>query len=60
MQNQRGESLSCIIFIRDVQKLPTLLYLHGNGGHKMEGLPLVEENHNLVAFDFAGCGRSDG
>jgi pimeloyl-ACP methyl ester carboxylesterase len=44
----------------DVETLPTVLYLHGNGGHKMEGLQLADGRVNLVALDFGACGKSQG
>lgn len=46
--------------IFDASNLPTVLYLHGNGGHKMEALQLVNQNINLAAFDFGACGKSQG
>lgn len=43
---------------------PTVLYLHGNGGNKLELLNIVkhacEANINFCAFDFSGCGKSEG
>lgn len=46
-----------------MQTTETLLYLHGNGGCKLEALPLVEMvvefGFNLTAFDMLGCGNSD-
>lgn len=43
---------------------PTVLYLHGNGGTKLEILNLIkfsnEFNINLCSFDFSGCGNSEG
>lgn len=44
----------------DTQNLPTVLYLHGNGGHKMEALQFANPRFNLVAFDFGACGKSEG
>jgi pimeloyl-ACP methyl ester carboxylesterase len=61
--SNRNQHLSCLLFINDLQRLPTILYLHGNGGSKMEVLPILRvENKrvNVCAFDFSGCGRSDG
>lgn len=52
--------LSCIVFPVNFELLPSVLYLHGNGGHKMEALQLVNGNINLIAFDFAACGKSEG
>jgi hypothetical protein len=36
------------------------MYLHGNGGHKMEAVQLLNQSFNLIAFDFAACGKSEG
>lgn len=36
------------------------MYLHGNGGHKMEAVQLLNPSFNLIAFDFAACGKSEG
>ena len=62
--NSRGENLSCLIFIRDIQSCPTVMYLHGNGGSKLELLPILRadphSNTNFCSFDFSGCGRSEG
>jgi pimeloyl-ACP methyl ester carboxylesterase len=37
--------------------------MHGNGGSKIEALPLVplipKFKLNIVSFDFLGCGSSD-
>ena len=41
----------------------TILYLHGNGGTKLESLgfvPLIcEKQVNVISFDFVGCGNSE-
>jgi len=52
--------LSVLTVIFDASNLPTVLYLHGNGGHKIEALQLVNQNINLAAFDFGACGKSQG
>jgi hypothetical protein len=44
--------------VHDAANLPTVLYLHGNGGHKMEALQLFSQHINLIAFDFGACGKS--
>lgn len=44
--------------IYDAYNLPTVIYLHGNGGHKMEALQLISPHINLVSFDFGACGKS--
>lgn len=47
-----------------MQNYPTVLYLHGNGGNKLELLNIVKHSQgddvNFCAFDFSGCGKSDG
>ena len=58
--NKKGEKLSVIVFPRDFDTLPTVLYLHGNGGHKLEALHLAGSPINLIAFDFSACGKSEG
>lgn len=60
MTNIENERLSCIVFPNNFEHLPTVLYLHGNGGHKMEAAQLISPNINLIAFDFAACGKSEG
>jgi alpha/beta superfamily hydrolase len=39
------------------------LYLHGNGGSKLECLGFVpflcKNNAAIIGFDFVGCGNSD-
>lgn len=40
------------------------MYLHGNGGSKLELLPIIRaddtKSTNFCAFDFSGCGKSEG
>ena len=33
--NHQNEKLSIIVFPKDFDNLPTVVYLHGNGGHKL-------------------------
>ena len=44
--------------------MPTVIYMHGNAGNKMEGLSyagsIVKTGCNLCVFDFSGCGNSEG
>lgn len=63
--NNEGRSLSAIGFIQDSENYNNILYLHGNGGAKLECLQFLEkenieklDNFNLFAFDFQGCGMS--
>ena len=45
-------------------KLPCVIYLHGNCSSRVEALPcaniLLPQNISVFAFDFSGCGHSDG
>jgi hypothetical protein len=40
------------------------MYLHGNGGSKLELLPIIradtQKATNFCSFDFSGCGKSGG
>ncbi len=63
--NNQARSLSAIGFIQDSENYNNILYLHGNGGTKLECLQFLEKenfeklnNFNLFAFDFQGCGMS--
>lgn len=58
--NGNGINLSVLAIMVDRNNLPTVLYLHGNGGHKMEALQLADHRINLVSFDFSACGKSEG
>jgi len=44
--------------------MPCVIYMHGNAGNKTEGLSyldgILEEGMNFCAFDFSGCGNSEG
>lgn len=62
--NRNGKRIEGFLFRPEgVTTTETLLYLHGNGGCKLEALPLVEMvvefGFNLTAFDMLGCGNSD-
>ena len=62
--NSEQRLLSVLSLILNVEAYPTVIYLHGNGGHKMESLHLILDSNqyqiNLVAFDFGACGKSQG
>ena len=60
MINDKGRALSVLTILYDRVNLPTIVYLHGNGGHKMEAMQLANGRANIVTFDFGGCGRSEG
>lgn len=67
LKNKRGHLLQCSYFepaIRPAKDLPCVLYLHGNGGCRLDAFPPV---HTLLpmdicvfCFDFSGCGLSEG
>jgi pimeloyl-ACP methyl ester carboxylesterase len=46
-----------------MQSSETIVYLHGNGGSKLEALPLIQYIPKygiaIAAFDLLGCGSSD-
>ena len=49
---------------RPSEQMPTVIYMHGNAGNLLEGLNyadyLLPRGINLFAFDFSGCGNSQG
>ena len=49
---------------RPAEKMPCIIYMHGNAGNKNEANSYVqllnERGINLFSFDFSGCGNSDG
>jgi pimeloyl-ACP methyl ester carboxylesterase len=62
--NRNGKKLEGFLFhCPQAEAAETILYLHGNGGSKLEALPLAELipqfGCNLAAFDLLGCGNSD-
>jgi hypothetical protein len=62
IKNAKGENLQCSYF--DVGSTKAVVYMHGNASNKMEGSAYAEmvcsEGFNLLAFDFSGCGNSEG
>ena len=46
------------------EKRPCVIYMHGNGGNKLEGTLRIFEilplGADLLTFDFSGCGNSGG
>jgi len=67
IKNKRGLVLECSHFEpikRVADKLPCVIYLHGNCSSRVEALQAVEvllpANISLFCFDFAGCGKSEG
>ena len=59
VRSERGLLISVMVIMFD-RDSKTVVYLHGNGGHKMEALQLGCGKVNIVAFDFCGCGKSQG
>jgi hypothetical protein len=49
---------------REYERLPVVIYLHGNSSSRAEATSeakyLLPMNITLFAFDFAGCGKSEG
>ena len=49
---------------REYPKLPCVIYLHGNSSSRCEVVPeikyLLKIGITVFAFDFSGCGRSEG
>lgn len=63
-KNEDGKLISGIILKEEhINPEHTILYLHGNGGSKLECLgfaPIICLNRiAVVGFDFVGCGNSD-
>jgi predicted alpha/beta-fold hydrolase len=68
--NPRGEKLNCQWVEpkneadRPSADMPTVIYMHGNGSNKMEGLSMWEEvcarGFQFCSFDFSGTGKSEG
>jgi pimeloyl-ACP methyl ester carboxylesterase len=62
--NRNNKKISGFLFYcPTINAEDTILYLHGNGGSKIEALPLVplipKFKLNVISFDFLGCGSSD-
>ena len=49
---------------RESPRLPCVIYLHGNSSSRCEAYPevkyLLQKNITVFAFDFCGCGKSEG
>jgi hypothetical protein len=67
--NNRNNKLYCSFWEpydeeRECDRLPCVVYLHGNSSSRAEAVGeakyLLPMNVCLFAFDFAGCGRSEG
>ena len=69
LDNEEGKKLSCqfwepIAEERPAEKMPAVLYMHGNAGCRLEAEAYVPHllplGINIFSFDFSGCGRSEG
>lgn len=69
IQNEKGNKLSCMLYEpvldeRPSEKMPVVIYMHGNAGCRLEAeayVPLLlTQGINVCAFDFSGCGHSEG
>ncbi len=69
IQNNRNYKLQCSYWEpydeeREYDRLPCVVYLHGNSSSRAEAVTeakiLLPMNVTLFAFDFTGCGRSEG
>lgn len=67
--NDRNIKLMCSFWEpyeeeREYPRLPCVVYLHGNSSSRCEVVPnlkyLLPLNITVFAFDFTGCGRSEG
>ncbi|KFG99519.1 putative protein c14orf29 [Toxoplasma gondii VAND] len=69
LANRRNQRLRCSHYeptepFRPQEKLPCVVYLHGNCSSRVEALGtlpvLLPQDITVFAFDFAGSGKSDG
>ena len=67
LQTKRGFNLECSHWEpveRATDKIPVVIYMHGNSSARVEVLPqlsyLLSLGLAVFAFDFAGSGKSDG
>ncbi len=67
--NKRNLKLCCSFWEpfdeeRECERLPCVVYLHGNSSSRVEAVGgisyLLPMNICLFAFDFSGCGKSEG
>ena len=67
--NKRGNLIKCSFLEHDINTrsdylMPVVVYLHGNSSSRIEGFrnapDLLKNGINIVLFDFAGCGLSEG
>ena len=69
LTNKRNLKLACSFWEpvdeeRKFPKLPCVVYLHGNASSRTEIFPelyyLLSSDITIFAFDFSGCGKSEG
>jgi pimeloyl-ACP methyl ester carboxylesterase len=67
LTNKRNLKLCCSFWEpeeRKYPKLPCVIYLHGNSSSRTEIFPelysLLSSDITVFAFDFSGCGKSEG
>ena len=69
LDNEEGKKLSCQFWEpipeeRPAEKMPVIIYMHGNAGCRLEVEAYVPHilplGINVFSFDFSGCGRSEG
>lgn len=68
IKNAKQESLHCCHMtqanLAEGTQRPCVIYMHGNAGNKHEGKSLAYRllpiGVDLLAFDFSGCGNSEG
>lgn len=69
LKNKAGQSLQCSHYQpiedeRPSEKMPCVIYLHGNCSSRLEGQQaanvLLPMGMTVFTFDFSGCGRSEG
>ena len=69
LRNKKNYKLVCSYWEpfdeeREYPKLPCVIYLHGNSSSRCEVVPeikyLLKKGITVFAFDFSGCGKSEG
>jgi cephalosporin-C deacetylase-like acetyl esterase len=67
LKNPRGFTIKCSMWEpeeRICERLPCVIALHGNSSSRIEAINevkiLLPMNITLLAFDFSGCGMSEG
>ena len=69
LRNNRSQKLMCSFWEpfdeeREQNRLPCVIYLHGNSSSRCEAYPevqyLLQRNITVFSFDFCGCGKSEG